>query len=181
MPASLDECKAAREQVMRVLARNHRFDPDDPSAVFIWDTVENARLVDNIFTSMTAFLGAIAVVTLTLGGVGVMNIMLVSVTERTREIGLRKAVGATRGRILSDFLLEGVLLAVAQRTMRLGGRIRAGLGGEPHAQAGDVRRPAGQRNHHRAGLRRAGDDRGSLGAVARLARGEPDPRGGAAL
>ena len=112
VPASLDQFKEAREQVMRVLARNHRFDPADPSAVFIWDTVENARLVDNIFTSMTAFLGAIAVVTLTLGGVGVMNIMLVSVTERTREIGLRKAVGATRGRILSDFLLEGVLLAV---------------------------------------------------------------------
>jgi putative ABC transport system permease protein len=60
---------------------------------------------------MTLFLGVIAAVTLTLGGVGVMNIMLVSVTERTREIGLRKAVGATRGRILMDFFLEGVLLA----------------------------------------------------------------------
>jgi len=113
VPASLDQWKAARAQVLRVLGRNHRFDPDDPSAVFIWDTVENAELVDRIFTSMTAFLGAIAVVTLTLGGVGVMNIMLVTVTERTREIGLRKAVGATRGRILADFLLEGVLLAAA--------------------------------------------------------------------
>ena len=111
VPASLEEYKAARAQVIRVLSRNHHFQPDDPSAVFIWDTVENAQLVDNIFTSMTIFLGAIALVTLTLGGVGVMNIMLVSVTERTREIGLRKAVGATRGRILTDFLLEGVLLA----------------------------------------------------------------------
>jgi putative ABC transport system permease protein len=95
-----------------VLARNHHFDPTDPSAVFIWDTVENAELVDRIFTSMTAFLVSIAVVTLSLGGVGVMNIMLVSVTERTREIGLRKAVGATRLRILVDYLLEGILLAV---------------------------------------------------------------------
>ncbi|HEY2013286.1 MAG TPA: ABC transporter permease [Bryobacteraceae bacterium] len=111
VPASLEGFKAARQQVLRVLARNHRFQADDPSAVFIWDTVENAQLVDRIFTSMTLFLGAIAVVTLSLGGVGVMNIMLVSVTERTREIGLRKAVGATRGRILADFLLEGVLLA----------------------------------------------------------------------
>jgi putative ABC transport system permease protein len=112
VPVSIDGWKAAREQVMRVLARNHRFDPDDPSAVFIWDTVENAQFVDQIFTSMTIFLGVIALVTLTLGGVGVMNIMLVAVTERTHEIGLRKAVGATRGRILADFLLEGILLAV---------------------------------------------------------------------
>jgi len=111
VPASLEDFKAAREQVLRVLARNHHFQPDDPSAVFIWDTVENAQLVDNIFTSMTLFLGAVALVTLTLGGVGVMNIMLVSVSERTREIGLRKAVGATRGRILADFLLEGIVLA----------------------------------------------------------------------
>src|SRR4029077_12130728 len=112
VPASIEGWKDARTQVLRVLARNHHFEADDPSAVFIWDTVENAQLVDRIFTSMTLFLGAIAVVTLTLGGVGVMNIMLVSVSERTREIGLRKALGATRKRILADFLLEGMLLAV---------------------------------------------------------------------
>ncbi|MEO8594586.1 MAG: ABC transporter permease [Candidatus Solibacter sp.] len=111
VPADLKTWKEARAQVMRVLARNHQFDPTDPSAVGHWDTVENAELVDSMFTSMTAFLGAIAVVTLTLGGVGVMNIMLVSVTERTREIGLRKALGATRRRILADFLLEGIVLA----------------------------------------------------------------------
>jgi putative ABC transport system permease protein len=110
VPVSLDDWKEARDSVLHVLGRNHQFDPDDKGAVFIWDTVENAKLVDRIFTSMTLFLGAIAVVTLTLGGVGVMNIMLVSVTERTREIGLRKAVGATRGRILVDYLVEGVVL-----------------------------------------------------------------------
>jgi putative ABC transport system permease protein len=113
VPVSLDDWKAAQQQVLRVLARNHRFDADDKGAVYIWDTVEEAQLVDNIFTSMTLFLGAIAAVTLTLGGVGVMNIMLVSVTERTQEIGLRKAVGATRGRILVDYLMEGLLLAIA--------------------------------------------------------------------
>jgi len=112
VPASLKEWKAARQQVLRVLGRNHEFEPDDPGAVYIWDTVESAELVDQIFVSMTAFLGAIAVITLSLGGVGVLNIMLVSVTERTREIGLRKAVGATRRRIMLDFLVEGVLLAV---------------------------------------------------------------------
>ncbi len=113
VPASLGEWKAAREQVRHLLARNHRFDVDDNGAIYIWDTVEDAELVDDIFTSMTLFLGAIAVVTLTLGGVGVMNIMLVSVSERTHEIGLRKAVGATRKRILVDYLMEGLLLAVA--------------------------------------------------------------------
>ena len=113
VPASLELWKPARDQVVRVLARNHRFDPADGGAIHIWDTVENARLVDNIFTSMTVFLAAISLVTLTLGGVGVMNIMLVSVTERTREIGLRKAVGATKRRILADFFLEGLMLALA--------------------------------------------------------------------
>jgi putative ABC transport system permease protein len=111
VPASLTQWKAARRQVLRVLGRNHQFDVDDKGAVYIWDTVESAELVDQIFVSMTAFLGAIAVITLTLGGVGVLNIMLVSVTERTREIGLRKAIGATRRRIMMDFLAEGVILA----------------------------------------------------------------------
>jgi putative ABC transport system permease protein len=111
VPSSLAHWKEARQQVLRVLGRNHQFDTDDKGAVYIWDTVESAELVDQIFVSMTAFLGAIAVITLTLGGVGVLNIMLVSVTERTREIGLRKAIGATRRRIMMDFLAEGVILA----------------------------------------------------------------------
>ena len=71
------------------------------------------RRVAGIFDSMTAFLGFIALVTLSLGGIGVMNIMLVTVSERTREIGLRKALGATRLRIMIDFLAEGCVLAFA--------------------------------------------------------------------
>ena len=112
VPKSLGEWEAAQKQVRRLLGRNHRFDPEDEGAVRMWDTVESAEMVDMIFNSMTAFLGTIALVTLTLGGIGVMNIMLVTVTERTREIGLRKAVGATRRRILADFLVEGMMLAV---------------------------------------------------------------------
>ncbi len=111
VPKNLGEWDAAQHQVRSILGRNHHFDPLDKGAAHMWDTVENAEMVDMIFTSMTAFLGTIAIVTLTLGGIGVMNIMLVTVTERTPEIGLRKALGATRRRILLDFLLEGVLLA----------------------------------------------------------------------
>ena len=116
-PASLEHWKEAQKQVRRVVGRNHGFDPADMGALRMWDTIESASLVAAIFDSMTAFLGTIAFVTLTLGGVGVMNIMLVSVTERTREIGLRKALGARRRSILMDFLIEGVILAMASGTL----------------------------------------------------------------
>jgi putative ABC transport system permease protein len=112
VPKSVAEFEAARKQVRRIVGRNHGFDPEDDGAIGVWDTIENARQVDGIFDSMTVFLSAIALVTLTLGGVGVMNIMLVTVNERTREIGLRKALGATRLRILIDFLVEGCVLAL---------------------------------------------------------------------
>ncbi len=110
-PHSLDQFEAARKQVIAVLARRHQFDPADESALGVWDTVENAKQIDALFQSMTVFLAAIALVTLSLGGVGVMNIMLVTVSERTREVGLRKALGATRLRIMMDFLVEGAVLA----------------------------------------------------------------------
>jgi putative ABC transport system permease protein len=112
-PSSEEDWEEAQMQVRKVLARDHDYDPRDRNAIGIWDTVEDQQQVAAIFDSMTIFLAFIALVTLSLGGIGVMNIMLVTVSERTREIGLRKALGATRLRIMTDFLVEGCVLAFA--------------------------------------------------------------------
>jgi putative ABC transport system permease protein len=107
-----DEHEQAMAQVYRVLGSAHHFDPDDKDALFIWDTLEGAKLNRRIFEVMTMFFGLVAVMTLSLGGIGVMNIMLVAVTERTREIGVRKAIGATANDIRSQFFAESATLTV---------------------------------------------------------------------
>jgi len=106
-------------QVRRALGRVHHFDGQDKDALFIWDTMEGAKLVENIFNVVTIFFACVAIVTLCLGGIGVMNIMLVSVTERTREIGVRKALGATRQDILRQFFAESAVLTVVSGTLGL--------------------------------------------------------------
>jgi len=111
--------EAAVDQVRRVLGRVHHFDAKDKDALFIWDTMDGAKLVENIFNVITIFFGCVAIVTLCLGGIGVMNIMLVSVTERTREIGVRKAMGATRRDILRQFFAESVMLTVVSGALGL--------------------------------------------------------------
>jgi len=99
-------------QVYRTLGRLHHFDPQDKYALFVWDTMHGAKLTERIFNIMTLFFGAVALMTLSLGGIGVMNIMLVSVTERTREIGVRKALGATSGDIQRQFFAESATLTL---------------------------------------------------------------------
>jgi putative ABC transport system permease protein len=112
MPKSAEAHLDAVREVRRLLARRHGFDPADEGAVWCWDTVQTAQMVARIYDSMEIFLGCVAVVTLALGGIGVMNIMLVSVAERTREIGVKKAVGATPNRILLEFFLEAITLTL---------------------------------------------------------------------
>ncbi len=97
-------------QVRRSLGRLHHFEATDKDALFIWDTMEGSKLLARIFNVITIFFACVAVVTLALGGIGVMNIMLVAVTERTREIGILKAIGATKVDILNQFFAESVFI-----------------------------------------------------------------------
>ena len=101
---------AAREEVHAIIARRHGFDPKLEESFEDWDTIEDNQRVAKIFNAMDYFLGVVGVITLALGAIGIINIMLVSVTERTREIGLRKALGATHRAILTQFFVEGAFL-----------------------------------------------------------------------
>ena len=102
--------KQAMLAVREVLARRHHFNPKDEKATPEWDTIENGRELRLFTIALDILLGLIGALTLGVGGVGVMNIMLVSVTERTREIGLRKAVGARPRHLLIQFLSESLVL-----------------------------------------------------------------------
>ena len=109
-PAVKGDAVAAVAAVHRVIGEHHGFDPSMIDAFAEWDTIKEEKMVGAIFDAMDVFLGGVGIVTLGLGAVGIINIMLVSVTERTREIGLLKALGATRRSILAQFFWEGLLL-----------------------------------------------------------------------
>ncbi len=120
-PRVRDEHALAREEVRKIIARNHKFDWHDEDAFEDWDTIKNSETVGKIFDAMDIFLGGVGLVTLTLGAIGIINIMLVAVSERTREIGLRKAVGATYRSILLQFFLEGAFLTLMSGAIGMGG------------------------------------------------------------
>ena len=109
-PWSLETHPDCVHQLRRTLGRLHNFDPRDKEAAGIWDTVKNAEANRLIIVGMEIFMGAVGVATLFLGGLSVMNVMLVSVRERTREIGVRMALGATRRSILRQFFLETIFV-----------------------------------------------------------------------
>lgn len=120
-PSTRKQHEQARDAVHRIVARNHAFDPKTPDAFDDMDTIAIVEMVGKISDAMDGFLGAVGLVTLALGAMGVVNIMLVSVAERTREIGLRKALGATRRNILFQFFLEGLMLTAISGAIGVAG------------------------------------------------------------
>jgi putative ABC transport system permease protein len=117
-----DQMALAEQEIRQLLLDRHRIQPGDAADFDVQNTTEIANMLSMVTGTMTALLASIAGISLLVGGVGIMNIMLVSVTERTREIGIRLAVGARQRDILRQFLVESVLLS------SLGGIVGLGLG-----------------------------------------------------
>jgi putative ABC transport system permease protein len=145
--AGLDHDKMAKT-VKDSLAGTHNFKPDDPRAVFVFDAQKQLSQFGIISMALKVLLALIGTITLGIGGVGLMNIMLVSVTQRTREIGVEKALGARRHHILFQFLAEAmVITAVGGITGILlsyivslsVGRLTLYSALAKHAEAGDIR------------------------------------------
>jgi putative ABC transport system permease protein len=119
--ASADQVEVAQSQIESTLRLRHNLQADEENDFRLMDQASLLETASDIAQTLTLFLGAIGGISLIVGGIGIMNIMLVSVTERTREIGLRKAIGAHNSDILLQFLVEALVLCF------LGGLIGVGL------------------------------------------------------
>jgi putative ABC transport system permease protein len=132
-PKSRAQHEAAKLEVHKVIAHNHGFDYRNPDSFDEWDTIKSVDQVGKIFDAMNMFLGSVGLVTLALGAIGIINIMLVAVADRTREIGLRKALGATNRSIMFQFFVEGAFLTLMSGAIGMGGAaaLMAALGTLP--------------------------------------------------
>jgi putative ABC transport system permease protein len=108
--AHREDAKAAKKDVIASLARLHQFDPDDTEAVGMWDTTENFDFIDTFMIGFRLFLGIVGTLTLVVGGIGVSNIMHVVVEERTKEIGLKMALGAKQRYVVGQIMFETLTL-----------------------------------------------------------------------
>jgi putative ABC transport system permease protein len=111
-PVSLTLGDTAKAELYRVMGRKYHFDPEDTRSLGIWDTRENQRNTDNIALGIQIFLGIIGGLTLFVGGMGVANIMYAVVKERTREIGVKMALGAKQRQVMMPFVFEALLMTV---------------------------------------------------------------------
>jgi putative ABC transport system permease protein len=108
--ADADKVEIAKDKVIATLAKIHRFDPTDSEAVRMWDVTENEKFLRSFMLGFRIFLGVMGVLTLVVAGIGVSNIMNVVVEERTKEIGVKMALGARQRAIIGQFLFETLLL-----------------------------------------------------------------------
>jgi putative ABC transport system permease protein len=112
-PTTRDLHETAKLEVHRIIARNHGgFDYTNKDSFDEWDTIRTVDQIGKIFDAMNTFLGSVGLVTLALGAIGIINVMLVAVADRTKEIGLRKAIGATNRSIMFQFFIEGAFLTL---------------------------------------------------------------------
>ena len=117
--SSPDLSEPATDEVRGILAGKHRFDPEDKEAMMVWDTSEMFQFLDTFMLAFKLFLGVVGSLTLVVGGIGVSNIMNVVVEERTREIGIKMALGARPRGILLQFLAETIVMTAAGGTLGL--------------------------------------------------------------
>lgn len=110
-PRDISQSEAVKKEVYKVLSQKYRFDPTDKQALNIWDMVEEEKLMKNIFLGLEIFMGVIGALTLIVAGVGVANIMYVSAKKRTKEIGIKMALGAKKRYVLLQFVSEALMIA----------------------------------------------------------------------
>lgn len=108
--AHVMDTKWVKDQVLGLMANRYRFDPRDDQALRFWDTTEMFQFMDTFMLAFKLFLGIVGSLTLVVGGIGVSNIMNIAVEERTREIGIKMAIGARRGWIMGHFLFESLAM-----------------------------------------------------------------------
>ncbi len=135
--------ETAKLEVHRIIARNHGgFDYTNADSFDEWDTIRTVDQIGKIFDAMNLFLGSVGLVTLALGAIGIINIMLVAVADRTREIGLRKALGATKRSIMFQFFMEGAFLTLLSGGVGMGcaAALMAGLAQLPQPPGFDTPR-----------------------------------------
>ena len=109
-PGNVADAERVKDEVYRVLARKYKFDPEDRQALRMWDTIEDRKLFMKIFAGLQIFMGIMGGLTLMVAGVGVANIMYVSARRRTREIGIKMALGARKRYVLLQFVSEALMI-----------------------------------------------------------------------
>ena len=169
------QVQALEDQLVGILRRVRRVPPGKPDDFSVNRQEQFLRIYNQLTGALYGVAVGVGLITLLVGGIGIMNIMLVSVTERTREIGVRRALGARRRTILLQFLIESSLVAALGRRHRHRPRLRGGAPGGPHHAArggGDARRGG-------ARARLLGRGRAALRELAGLAGRPPRSGGGA--